>query len=226
MPILPNNYADKCPSSLAQNIVDYMEYRGDYVCKDMGAQNIVYLEGAWIDGTENDDSAGRWNDMSYLIGYRFGIPYVSFAHIATTEPGQEPTNAPKVKKGVARIAFGQQFCVSPGFHKNNPNHPALVQRAPTKVFRDFNKDGIRTGDVLTTATGINDHGTRVGYEGKRVGFFSEGCCVRWLWKAHLEFMKIVLSDPRVIKNPTIILPRAVYGADSFAAYLHTRPDKA
>jgi len=219
------NFAEQVPADLALKIVRYMMSRNDVLSIGEGTVNVVYLEGANIDGAPNDDRAGRWNDMSYLLAFRNNKWVISFAHIATTEPGVEPTRSLQAKQrgGVARIALGQQFFSAVGFHKGDPKHPALVQVAPVKVHRDWNQDGFRTGDPITGAGGINDHGTRPGYTGSTVGFFSEGCRVRWSWDAHLEFMRQIHADPRVIDDPKIILPTAVYGADSLAKFLKLNP---
>jgi hypothetical protein len=209
--------------TLVQNIVNYMLARGDKVFTDFGKINIVYLEGANLDGTENTDAPDRWNDASYLFTFSDGKPVLLFTGVATTEPGIKATNTDRAKKlgGVARICLGQQTAWKIGFHKGLPAHPALVQRAPVLVRRDRNKDFIRTGDPETVATGINQHSTAPGYMGGSVGYYSEGCLVRKFWGEHMEFMHIVATDPDS-ENPDFLFTTAVYGADDFNRYVRSQ----
>ena len=62
--------------------------------------------------------------------------------------------------------------------------------------RDRNRDGFRTGDLVRPGFGINQHGTRPGFVGTLVGYFSEGCLVGKRWKEHLHFIETVKIDAR------------------------------
>lgn len=184
----------------ANYLVDYFEYMGYTLDREPGMVNIVYVEGLNFDWSINPDKPDLWNDRRLVLMFDSnGSPYIAINHKATTEPGLAATISKKAKNlgGVARIAFGQQTAWKVGFHKNNPEHPAMVQCAPVAVFRDLNKDGKRPGDILTTATGINQHGTRSGFNSLMVGLYSEGCLVGWNWSNHLAFMRLVDKDPRI-----------------------------
>lgn len=179
---------------------------GTKFCKDPGAVNIVYLEGCTAaDLTPNPDLPDLWNDTSTIIRFdENGI--ATFAHIAeaTSEPGLSATMSKQSARrgGVFRIAIGfHEECWIRGFHQKNTQHPALVQCAPIRGHRDANRDGKRTGDLITTdVSGLNQHGTRPGLKSVRVGEWSYACLTRRLWERHLKFMAINDADPRYIAN--------------------------
>jgi len=102
-----------------------------------------------------------------------------------------------------------------GYHKHDTNHPALVQCAEILVNRDIDKNYMRTGDPVRRATGLNQHGTRLGYDGNAVGYWSEACLVGKDFAKHIEFMKYIKAGPEFQKDPDHVYHTAVYGADSF-----------
>lgn len=210
--------------NLAESIINYMLARGDKVFTTPAKMNIVYLEGANLDGTENKDAPDRWNDLSLIITFNDeGIPKIISRAVCTTEPGIKPTHADRAKSlgGVARISLGQQTAWKKGYHKGNLKHPALVQAAPVLVRRDRNQDYLRTGDPERIATGINQHGTAPGFLGGSVGMFSEGCLVRKFWGDHIEFMNMIDLDIDG-DEPDFLFTTAVYGADDFWRYVRAQ----
>src|SRR5690606_26288907 len=126
-----------------------------------------------LDGMPNRDESDRWNDIGVLIRFNdAGQPEIIHAAVCTTEPGYMATMSVQALRlgGVARIQLTQYLeCWQLGFHKGDPNHPALVQCAPVLVYRDRNRDMKRPGDLLLPATGINHHGTRPNYLARLVG---------------------------------------------------------
>lgn len=203
---------------LAQGLYDYCTMRQYPLSRTPGHINIIYLEGSNADGTPNADQIDRWNDRRIILKFTAtGEPYIDLNHAATTEPGLAATISKKARAlgGVARIQFGQQTAWKVGFHKSNINHPALVQCAPISVFRDLNQDGKRPGDLISPATGINQHGTRSGWSGLMVGLFSEGCLVGWLWTQHLAFMRSVVKDPRYVADKDFVFATTVIPGDDF-----------
>ncbi|HEY9853320.1 MAG TPA: hypothetical protein V6D28_27860 [Leptolyngbyaceae cyanobacterium] len=99
-------------------------------------------------------------------------------------------------KGAARIAFGQYESWQVGTHGNSEPHEALVQVAPVAVYRDKNKDMLRTGDDLEWGLfGINQHW---GYDQPPgdIGLASAGCCVGRLRQGHRNFMQLIKTDVR------------------------------
>lgn len=197
---------------LLTRIVAYMLARGYQVDTGPGQINIVYVEGMNTDGSLNSDALDNWNDLRLVFDYHQGQPRLRHKAIATTEPGRAATFSAPAKKrgGVARIAFGQYWAWKMGLHKGQV---ALVQAAPIPVYRDANLDGIRTGDVLTFATGINQHSTRKGWKGPRVGTWSEGCLVGWIYNTHLTFISICKQDPRYKVDPNYLFATAILPGD-------------
>lgn len=195
-----------------EHIISFCEKRGFKIFRQPGELNIIYIEGMNIDGTLNKDELDGWNDLRLLIDFVGSKPRLQFWQIATTEPGRTATFSASAKKrgGVARITFGQHLeCWQMGWHKGQ--QPALVQCAPIKVHRDANRDGIRTGDPITLATGINHHGTSLRFKGGKVGTWSEGCLVGMIYAQHLRFIQFLTTDPRFIadrkfKYSAIVLP--------------------
>lgn len=189
-------------NDILQGLVRYTKGVYDTQWLSSGLPNIVYLEGANADFTPNDDKPDQWNDRSLLIGVNQGDTKILLNAQATSEPGLIAANSKAAEKlgGVARIAIGYHHEKwTGGFHKQNLQHPALVQCAPINVFRDKNKDGKRTGDFYTDdVSGLNQHGTRRGMAPSVVGMFSLACLVRRYWEDHLTFMQILgasfLSD--------------------------------
>ena len=135
-----------------KRIVSYLKSLGYPV----NTYNIVYLEGINPDlETLNADRLDEWNDVRTVVGHD-GQVYLSST--ATSELGKFYTNNPMNSDGGARIAFGfYEGCWSLGYHFKQK---ALVQVDNIKVYRDFNKDGKRTGDkVYTGLFAINQHTT-------------------------------------------------------------------
>lgn len=178
-----------------------MRLKGYQVFTGPGELNIVYVEGVTVFGQNHPDDWNRFNDACFIVHYLDGVPQILFRATCTTEPGYKPTLTLAALKrgGIFRIMFGQYLeCWQVGYHKGNKNHEALVQVEGSKIYghRDKNRDGKRTGDKISVGTGINQHGTRPGFLGKLVDFFSEGCLVRRMWVDQIEFMSWVKSDVR------------------------------
>ncbi len=190
------------PNPYAQKLVAYMERQGYQLFRKPGEINIIYAEGANLDGTPNRDENDRFNDLGLLLRFTgSGAPEIIHQAVCTTEPGAMATYSAQARQlgGVARVQLTQyRNCWKLGFHKSNPAHPALVQCAPMLVHRDRNRDFKRTGDPLMPAWGINHHGTRPDYVAKFVGMFSLGCSVRLHWAEHLAFIELLKTDTRYL----------------------------
>lgn len=188
----------------AKQVVAYMELMGYKLFRNPGEINIIYVEGADLDGKPNADEADRFNDLGLLLQFNSaGEPEIVHRAVCTTEPGAMATfSATAIKLGgVARVQLIQYLeRWKIGYHKK-PDHPALVQCAPVLVCRDRNRDFKRTKDPIMPATGINHHGTRPDYVAKFVGMFSLGCSVRLHWDEHIEFIRLLKTDPRYLANP-------------------------
>lgn len=196
--------------STVEKIVSYMKRQGYRLFTEPHNVNIVYIEGMDIDGEVNTDEPNQFNDLRLLIDNNFRL---LGNWVATTEPGRFYTLNPMNKKGAARIAFGQYEAWQIGTHGNSEPHEALVQVKPVKVYRDANKDFIRTNDALDSGLfGINQHW---GYDlpETNLGKASAGCLVGRSRKGHREFMALIKSDIRYQKNKNFVFTTAIIPGD-------------
>lgn len=191
----------------AQNIIDFCQKQyGTLVDTTPGATNLFYLEGCTAaDLSPNSDLLDGWNDTALIISYNAaGAPTITLKAEATSEPGLSATLSKRAQKtdGVFRIAIGfHRECWQQGFHKRNPQHPALVQCSPITGTRDKRQTGKRTGyQSIADVSGLNQHGTRPGLTSLRVGEWSYACLVRRMWGDHIAFMRLCSLDPRYIAD--------------------------
>lgn len=206
---------------LAKKLERYYLANHWHIDKTPDAVNIAYIEGANADGTPNADRPDEWNDRRIIFMYTSdGEPFIALNSAATTEPGVSATNSKKAAAlgGVARIQFGQFRVWQMGYHKKDTGHPALVQVSELYVTRDRNRDGKRTGDLISKATGINQHGTRQGINSRKVGSWSEGCLVGQYWSMHLNFIDLCKADPRYLADKKYLFHTAIINGDEFAKF--------
>jgi len=110
-----------------------------------------------------------------------------------------------------------------GFHKGNPEHPALVQRGKIIGTRDANRDGKRTGDLVTdNVKGLNQHGTRPNLLSMRVGEWSYACLVGREWTKHIRFIQMLKADKRYISNAKFLFSTTVVDYSKFWAWFLTQ----
>jgi len=207
--------------NLADKLLAYFIHKGYKYSTAPFTLNIAYIEGANQDGSANADKADGWNDRRILFTVNEGVCHIVMNVACTTEPGVSATNstAAIARKGVARIAFGQYTAWEMGFHKGRANHPALVQCMPIPVYRDLNRDGKRTGDLIDYGSGINQHGTRPGKAPEIVGNWSEGCLVGQYWPNHIEFINRLKQDARYLADNDFIFTAAIIDGDAFASFI-------
>jgi hypothetical protein len=193
-------YPIKERDSFASRIVQAMIDKGYWVQRHPDCFNIVYVEGAEIDGSSNTNEPNQFNDVRVVLRITpAGHPEIMGAWEATTEPGHYHTViAPLDPGGAARIAFGQYKAWAVGTHNRGKKseHAALVQVNDITVHRDLNRDFARTGDVTSSGLfGVNQHS---GYDLKKsdIGKASAGCLVGRTRSGHKSFMKICESDAR------------------------------
>lgn len=215
--------------TLAKKIEAYYLANHWHIDRQPGAVNICYIEGANADGTPNADRPDEWNDRRIVFMYdEKGEPFIALNTTATCEPGTAATMSKEAQKlgGVARVQFGQFRVWKRGFHKNDPLHPALVQRAPLMVHRDKNRDQKRTGDLISLATGINHHGNKPRKGStkppKLVGFNSAGCPVGEWWSIHLNFIELTDRDPNYLADKEYLFYSAFINGDDFAKFKPNR----
>lgn len=186
--------------SLGKAILNY--------CSNLGyrirAYNIIYIEG--VDPVEdnfklNGDAFDYWNDTRNVVRDD-GV--ILLSAVATTEPGKYYTYTPMNPNGAARIAFGQyKDCWEFGTHGISYPHEALVQCGEIKVYRDFNQDGLRTGDLIyTDAQGVNQHTTSNAPD--TIGLWGAGCLVGRYESTHKKFMQLMRDSGGVLFDTTIL----------------------
>ncbi|HAX87998.1 MAG TPA: hypothetical protein DCY91_17455 [Cyanobacteria bacterium UBA11370] len=208
------------PRTLEERIIAYCEDKGYQIDRGPGEKNIIYVEGMYPDGQLNDDKANAWNDTRMVIEFKDGKPVVLGKWEATTEPGRYYTMNPMNAGGVARIAFGQHRAWQLGRHGQADPHEALVQTGgPLTVYRDLNKDGMRSGDRTDTGHfGVNQHWGGDSPKDE-IGRWSAGCLVGRTRAGHREFMSIIKQDPRFLKNRGYVFSSIVIdGTDFFQKY--------
>jgi hypothetical protein len=193
-----------------KGIVEYCGKCGYKLFTGYQQVNILYVEGMDVDGNINSDEPNQFNDVRLVLGAGMQLLGV---WSATTEPGRWYTQNPMNRKGAARIAFGQYKAWAVGRHGNSEPHEALVQVGEVIVYRDQNKDGLRTGDTIDRGLfGINQHW---GYDLPldNVGLASAGCLVGRTRQGHREFMAIIKTDPRYLNDRQFIFTTTVIPAD-------------
>jgi len=198
---------------LAERIVRYMEAKKYSLARKEGEKNIIYVEGMDPDGTLNADTPNHFNDARLLLVFYDGLPKIEGAWEATTEPGYYYTDNPMNPNGAARIAFGQYRAWQVGLHGYSYPHEALIQVAPVKVYRDCNRDMMRTGDAIDEGYfGINQH-HGWGHPKNDIHKAGAGCFVGRDPDEHFDFMDRVKSDPRYIADPNFIFPTTIIPGD-------------
>lgn len=212
---------DLTGNDLATRIIKYMQLQGYWFPRLQGYLNIVYVEGLDESGALNDDKPDLFNDCRMLISIEQTRPKIVGRWQATTEPGKHYTDNPPAgvaALGVARIAFGQFKAWNVGTHHGFSGlhpHEALVQVDKIKIFRDLNKDFIRTGDVSYEGIfAINQH-SGFGHPGMTIGMTSAGCLVGLTHAGHQQFMQLVKSDPRFIERSGYTFMTTVIAGDKF-----------
>jgi hypothetical protein len=181
------------PTATIQQIVKYCDLNNYKLSTGDREINIIYVEGMDTSGNNNSDEPNQFNDVRLVLDSNLRL---LGNWSATTEPGRWYTEHPMNPNGCARIAFGQYKAWAVGTHGNSEPHEALVQVDEVAVYRDANRDGLRTGDAIDRGLfGINQH---YGYDlpVDNVGRASAGCLVGRTRQGHREFMNIIKSDAR------------------------------
>lgn len=190
-----------------------MASKGYQIFEGVREYNIVYVEGMDTDGRLNGDEDNVFNDIRLVIEVIEGLPrIVGGPWVGSTEPGRQMVLRPVNPKGAARIQFGQYTAWKVGTH--NGNHEALIQEGgPVTVHRDFDKNGLRTGDKLDTGYfGINQHN---GYDNptNHVGKASAGCLIGRTRSEHKQFMQIIKQDRRYLQDNAFVFTSTIIPGD-------------
>lgn len=205
----------KLSGDLASRIVKYMKDKGYYISYGVKQYNIVYVEGLNGDGTLNSDAPNYFNDRRMVVQILDGVPAVIGNWDATTQPGYYYTDRSMDPRGAASIKFGQYKAWTVGIHYGGGSEPheALVQDAPITVYRDLNRDMIRTGDK--EYTGLFDINQHWGYDMpyNDIYYASAGCLVGRLREGHRQFMALIKQDRRYQLNRNYLYYTTVIPGD-------------
>ncbi len=206
---------------LAWAIWKAMEAKNYWLARVPGYVNIVYLEGANVDGTQNDNKPNQFNDLRTVIAVQDGTPVILGKWDGTTEPGKFYTDHTMNPKGAARIALDQFKAWVVGIHGAGAGaHEALVQHDTISVYRDLNKDYKRDGDAVDTGSSfaVDQHW---GYDlpAQDIQNASAGCLVGRTKTGHRQFMSILKADPRYLNSRGYMFMTAVLKAQDIQPFL-------
>ena len=198
---VPKLPIDLSKNDLAAKIIKYMQNKRYQIATGAKNYNIVYVEDMDGNGNPVSNQPNSFNDRRMVIEILNNQPKIVGNWEATTEPGTHFTLNPKNLNGAARIAFGQYKSWQVGTHRGeSSSHEGLVQVENVSVFRDKNKDFIRTGDKLFTGQfGINQHH---GFNLPRnnIALAGAGCLVGRFIAEHEAFMQLIKQDRRFKLN--------------------------
>ncbi|MBW4577827.1 MAG: peptidoglycan-binding protein [Aphanothece sp. CMT-3BRIN-NPC111] len=189
-------------NDLEARIIKYMLAKSYRISTGSQKYNIVYVEGLDADGTVNPDKPNQFNDRRMVIEIPNKVPELKGNWEGTTEPGTHYTINPMNSLGAARIAFGQYKAWRVGTHYGGgaEPHEALVQVSPIAVYRDKNKDFIRTGDKLYTGEFFINQHYGFDYPRNNISYAGAGCLVGRTRAGHREFMRLIKQDKRYQLN--------------------------
>ena len=172
---------------LASAVINYAQQKKWVIRTGARKYNIFYIRGMNPDGTLNDNKVNEFNDLRIVVEIINNNPRIVGLWEATDAPGTHYINNPINSGGAAVIVTGRQYHAwKIGFHKDNPNHPALVQTGGSVTVA-------RNGIPSTGYFGINQHG---GYDYPRnnIQDASAGCLVGRTRKGQTQFMNILNQD--------------------------------
>jgi hypothetical protein len=137
----------------------------------------------------NDSCAVFWQDHR---GH-WSIEYFEI----TTDPSDLLLEKPVNSSGTAILKEGHHTALwTLGYHKERPDHKALIQAKPCTVYRDNNRDN-RINTNLPEDTGIfgiNMHRASKVSNDRRIGLYSAGCQVHYDYDRYMKvFIPLVES---------------------------------
>lgn len=209
---------DGVQTALAKRVLRQMARNGYWIARGPDMLNIVYVEGLNADGSGNNNTFNEWNDRRMVIRIKpGGEPEMALNAQATTEPGRFYTVNPLNPNGAARIAFGQYKAWTEGIYRDG--QPALLQTGILKLYRDRNKDGLRskTDPIDIGKTGIAQHSTGSNITPALVDRYSAGALVGRRNNWHLAFLDLVRKDSRYLSNKGYVFMTTILPGKEIAA---------
>lgn len=217
---VPLPQIDHSLNDLASRLIQYMEQMKYQIAAGDKKYNIIYVEGMNVNGSLNNDARNEFNDCRIVIEIpdtNNRKPIIQGNWEGTTEPGTHYTLNPMNPGGAARIAFGQYKAWRIGTHFGSgaEPHEALVQEMPVSVYRDKNKDFMRTGDFLDTGKfDINQH-WGFDYPHNNIRSAGAGCLVGRTRNGHRDFMALIKKDKRYQRNNSYLFLSTIIAGDDF-----------
>ena len=178
---------------LASAVINYAQQKNWVIRTGARRYNIFYVRGMNPDGSLNDNKVNQFNDLRVVVEIVNNTPRIVGLWEATDAPGTHYINNPMNPGGAAVIVAGRQYHAwKMGFHKDNPNHPALVQTGGAVIVA-------RNGVPSTGYFGINQHG---GYDYPRndIEDASAGCLVGRTRKGQAKFMNLLNQDADYLRD--------------------------
>ncbi|HEY9692411.1 MAG TPA: hypothetical protein V6D15_09410 [Oculatellaceae cyanobacterium] len=177
---------------LASAIINYAQQKKWVIRTGAKKYNIFYVRGMNPDGTLNDNKVNQFNDIRVVIEIVNNTPRIVGLWEATDAPGTHYIQNPMNSGGAAVIVPGQYHAWKIGFHKDNPNHPALVQTGGSVTVA-------RNGIPYAGYFGINQHG---GYDYPRndIKDASAGCLVGRSGKGQAKFINLLNQDADYVND--------------------------
>lgn len=171
-----------------RNLKNILKNEGYKIFTEPYKLNIVGLRSKEI-------KANTFNDEIHVFYYDHSGKPIYTAFPATTDPGTYWLENPMVSKGTAILKGGQYVdSYMMGFHKGDVTRPALVQRLPVTVLRDYDRDNALDFSTTREETGyfgINVHNPSGTIDKKEIGLDSAGCQVLAKNSDYLMFWQLI-----------------------------------
>lgn len=122
-----------------ENLIKYAEKKGFVIFNDNSKPFNLNI---WA-VRNTIQKAGEFDDLQIVFWKNQAGQWAYSQYVCTTDPSDLYLFNPINAKGTAIVKPGQYRGLwELGYHKGHSDHPALVQRRPVVVIRDYNKDDI------------------------------------------------------------------------------------
>jgi len=171
--------------------------------------NIIYIEGMNVDGSLNDFRPNAFDCVRVLLSMPIVLdPKIVGIWDATTHAGMYWEMHRMNPAGAFHIRLGQQTAWVMGqYHVQT----ALIQSKPLEGTRDSHDDFKREGPTVIGDFGVHHH-WGYDYPKDNAGNSSAGCQVGRTKAGHNEFIALLRSDPRYVKDHGFVWSSTVMAA--------------
>jgi hypothetical protein len=202
--------------SLAGRIAAALLRRGDWLCRDPGCVNIVYVEGMDEEGRPATRRPDAFDDLRLLLRVAAGgRPEILGAWAATTDSGRPAVEGPAEPEGAPRLVPGQHRAWAIGRTAIGTalEQEALVQLLPLPVTRDIDRNFRREGDPPGHGVFLIDQHGGQDAPHEEVGGIGAGCLVGRSQEGHRRFMARLREDPRWQANAAHLFTTSLLRAE-------------